>query len=262
MTSIDPRDAEILTAYVLGRDRTWLRAHPEAHLTRPQDQRLRRLLARRQTGVPVAYLTGKKEFFGRDFFVGRGVLVPRPESEQLIDEALRRLPARTPTFIADIGTGSGCLAITLATERPKATIVAVDRSATALRYARRNARKNRVQSRVRIRRSNLLTGLSTSECDRLDLVIANLPYLKPNEIQAVPYEPRLALVAGRDGMSAFREFFQHIHRRKIDASILLEIDPRRANDVVRLAKQALPEHKISTLKDLSGRNRIVTIDRA
>lgn len=260
MANLDPLDTEILTAHVLQRDRTWWRAHPEKKLTAKQKNRLERLLWQRRAGIPIAYLIGQKEFYGRSFMVGPGVLIPRPETELIIEEALRQVPLRSTGLMADIGTGSGCLAVTLAVELRREKIIATDLSAVALSAARRNAKRHRVQSRIQFRRGNLLEPLSDLECRRLGVVVANLPYLTPKEIRAVPHEPRLALVAGSDGLTAFRNFFRQAKQKNIHALMLLEIDPRRTQLIVRLAQKTFPAATVRVLKDLAGRNRIVSVE--
>ncbi|MBI5405233.1 MAG: hypothetical protein HY976_03325 [Candidatus Kerfeldbacteria bacterium] len=125
--------------------------------------------------------------------------------------------------------------------------------------ARRNAKRHGVRSRVRFRRGDLFGPLSDIECRHLDVVVANLPYLTPAETRAVPYEPRLALVAGPDGLSAFRDFFRQAKRRDVRAPMLLEIDPRRTRAVVGLARRTFPTATVRVQKDLAGRNRIVSV---
>ncbi len=153
-----PLAAELLLMHVLHRDRTWLYAHPEFELSPEDAAAYAQLIERRSEGVPTQYLTGRQEFWGLELEVGPGVLIPRPETEHVIEVALERLGARRaePLRIADVGTGSGCIAIALARELPRAEIVATDISAAALDYARRNAARHRVSNRIQFLKTDLL----------------------------------------------------------------------------------------------------------
>jgi release factor glutamine methyltransferase len=215
--------AELLLMHVLGRDRAWLYAHPEEAIAPAASARYFELVARRVAGVPTQYLTGKQEFWGLEFEVGPGVLIPRPESEHLLEVALARLgppdandpsPRGTGLRIADVGTGSGCISIALARELPGATLVATDISEAALAYARRNAARHGVSSRIQLVRCNLLDAfLSPSTANgqappSLDLIVSNPPYVDFEEAATLPkevsaYEPSEALFGGRGGSELY-----------------------------------------------------------
>ncbi len=211
--------AELLLMRVLGRDRAWLYAHPEEAIAPSDAEKFFALAEKRIAGVPTQYLTGQQEFWGLPFEVGPGVLIPRPETEHVIEVALARLgppnandprPRGTGLNIADVGTGSGCIAIALAHELPGAHIIATDISAVALTYARRNAAHHGVASRVHLIRCDALTCFAaeflapSSEYLRFDLIVSNPPYIGRREAETLPnevraHEPHEALFAGEQG---------------------------------------------------------------
>jgi release factor glutamine methyltransferase len=193
----------MLLAHVLGRSRAWLIAHGEALVLAPEAQRFGDLCARRAAGVPIAYLLGSAYFYGREFAVNETVLVPRPETEALVDYALQfaKCQGSQPLRILDVGTGSGALACTLAAELPSATIDATDCSAGALAVARANARTIGVDSRCHFYLGDLAGPVADLQ---YDAIIANLPYVATADIPAAPdplaFEPRIALDGGPDGL--------------------------------------------------------------
>lgn len=258
-SAVDPREQHLLRAYVLRRDYAWVIAHPDAPLTAVQRRRLNVLLAERAQGAPLAYGTGAKEFYGRVFSVGPGVLVPRQETEHLVENVLKHTQPSYRGTIADIGTGTGCLAITLALERPRATILGIDRSSRAIAYAMKNAR------RLSVTTTTFYIGDMTSPLVRRsinpDIIVANLPYATPSEYTNVRSEPRSAIVGGNDGMTAFRRFFISLRLLRAPSMILLEIDPRRLDKVLSLAHASFPSMSVSVEKDLAGHDRIVTLTR-
>lgn len=191
--------------------------------------------------------------------VGRGVLVPRPETEQLVEIALARIPVNRQFTIADIGTGSGCVAVSIARRRPLATIIATDISPVALRFAWINARLHRLLQRTTLLRGRLLNPVLRSHLNP-DLIVANLPYAKPAEYRSVRAEPRRAIVGGRDGLSVFREFFRQCREFKTAVPIILEVDPRRWRRVKKLALSVYPSAEIVVKKDLAGYPRVIAVD--
>lgn len=251
-------ERELLLAQFLGKDRTWVLAHPNEPLTPPQRDLFARLVQRLAQGVPLSYLTKVKEFYGRPFTIGPGVLVPRPETEHLIEEALNIIPERSTMTVADIGTGSGCIAVTLALERPNIRVIATDTSKRALHIARLNAQRHNVFHSIGFLRGNLLAPLLRRHLVP-DLLVANLPYATPEEYLAVRAEPTSAIVGGDDGMTVFRAFFQQLRRSEITPRLVLEVDPRRTDNVITLAQTALPKAAISIQHDLAGRKRVVVV---
>jgi len=199
-------DAEVLLMHILKRGRAFLRAWPETRLTQDQTDAYEALVVARETGRPVAYLTGCREFWSREFLVTPDVLIPRPETEVLIERILTLRSQLGSAALLDLATGSGAIAVTLAAEWPEATIYASDVSAAALAVARRNAEHHGVIDRIRF--------LSSAWFDRIppdlrfDLIVSNPPYIAASDPHLqqgdVRFEPRLALTAGEDGYQAFR----------------------------------------------------------
>ena len=202
--SVGPVDARTLLAHVLQRDDAHLIAHGDDALDSDRQHAFDALIGRRGAGEPVAYLTGHREFYGLDFRVTPEVLIPRPETELLVDLALERLPPRTAAGVLDLGTGSGCVAITIAKQRPRARVVAVDMSRSALALAQENAAAHGVPN-VEFRLSNWFSRLVG---ERFELIAANPPYIAvgdPHLTQGdLRHEPGAALVAGEGGLACLR----------------------------------------------------------
>lgn len=199
-------DAEVLLCHVLKKDRAWLLAHPEHPLQGLSLQRLDKLLLRRKKAEPIAYILGKCEFYGREFLVDNNVLVPRPESETMIDQ-LKKM-GETGTII-DVGTGSGALAITAKLEIPSAAVIALDIDPKCLRVAIKNSKIHNVK--IEFIESDLLSNLPTKNYKSLT-VLANLPYVPTNyEInEPAKHEPKLALFGGKDGLNLYRRLFEQL----------------------------------------------------
>lgn len=195
-------DAEVLLAHVLGQPRVYLMARPERLMEPAALECFRHLIVRRAQGEPIAYLIGAREFWSRRFRITPATLIPRPETELLIELALERLPTAAPRRIADLGTGSGAIAVTLALERPACAVVAADLSAAALDVARANAHELEATN-VEFRLGDWCTALGG---ERFDLIVSNPPYVAagdPHLLQGdLRYEPRQALAAGRSGLEA------------------------------------------------------------
>jgi release factor glutamine methyltransferase len=246
---------ELLLMHVLSKDRAWLYAHPEAELDSAASEQYSALVARRASGVPTQYLTGHQEFWGLDFEVTPAVLVPRPETEHVIEVALERLGVSptgnsprpdAPFLIADVGTGSGCIAITLAHELPAARIVATDISAAALEVARRNAARHGVASRIDFIECNLLTSLfhqplaTSHQSLFLDLIASNPPYIGRQEAVTLPrevreHEPEVALFAGETGLEFYAPLIaQSASLLKPGGSLVLELGHNSADHVLHL----------------------------
>jgi len=249
--SFTPRlDAEVILAHLLRVTREHLATYPEQQVTAPQQERFRWLIKQRERGVPVAYLTGSKEFFGLDFLVNRHVLIPRPESEALVEAILALVTGKRAVTIADIGTGSGNLAIAISRHLPQATVYAVDQSQAALAVARRNAK--RLSARVRFFRGDLLSPLTRVP---LDVIVANLPYLprgdnswvsKP-EANQLKHEPIRALYSDADGLGYYRTLLQQVTaRRQFLRLVVCEIDARQSNQFIALATQLLPHYRCTS----------------
>jgi len=280
--------AEALLAHVLGISRTQLLSRPE-HIVPPDllaDYET--LIARAAAGEPLAYLTGHREFCGLDFRVGARVLVPRPETELLVELALKftaelaedangigrgvQLNAPTEMNILDVGTGSGCIAVTLAVRLPPARITALDISADALALARLNAQRHSVADRVTFVQSDLLSNLqprSTSLRGQLSpitnyhLLLANLPYIPSDDFRRLPvakHEPALALDGGPDGLDLIRRLLADAPRVMVPhGRLLLEINDEKSAEAFDLARAAFPAAHVEIHKDLAGLDRVIAI---
>lgn len=205
MAGLAPIDAQVLLAHVLARDRAWLVAHATDALDGADVAAFERLARLRRDGEPVAYLTGRREFWGLDLAVDGSVLIPRPETETLVECALRKLPSESAVRVLDLGTGTGAIACAIARERPRATVVASDRSRTALEVARRNARDLRLDG-VQFVEGDWLDAVENAAA--FDVIASNPPYVAANDTHLaegdVSREPVAALIAGSDGLAALR----------------------------------------------------------
>jgi release factor glutamine methyltransferase len=257
-------EAEILLAHVLGVGRLDLYLQFERPLTEPDLTELRSLLRRRVQGTPVAYLTGEREFFGLRFSVREGVLIPRPESELVVELALARLAAKDgPTVAADVGTGSGCIGIAIAVRALSTRVDAVDISDTAVQVARSNAVQLGVSERVTVIQGSW--GRPLKGRGPYHLIVSNPPYVSTAELADLEpgvrdFEPILALDASRDGLAPYRELLVELPELPAaDATILLEVDPRRAGAVAKLASENWPSAELKLHRDLSGRDRVLEV---
>jgi release factor glutamine methyltransferase len=257
--SSTPRlDAELLLAHVLGWSRARVVAEREQRLTPEQQATFNALIERRATCEPVAYLIGQREFFGLTFFVDRRVLVPRPETELLVELTIKEAQryGNRPLTIADIGVGSGAIAIALAKHLPQATIYGVDLSAAALEVAAINVNRYHLQERVILLQGDLFDPLPGP----VDLIVSNPPYTILAEIDEGVYqhEPHLALDGGVDGLDCYRRLIPATPTYlKPGGAILLEIGAWQASSVIHLLRQVLPEAEITVQRDLAGYDRVV-----
>lgn len=254
-------EAQLLLGHVFKKNRTWILTHPEVELDLDQRVLLNHLLDQRASGVPLPYLLGSWEFFGMDFAVTPDVLIPRPETELLIEHALfwlKKHPAQRRA--ADVGTGSGCIAISLARYQSDLQLVATDQSQPALDIAMKNAVRHGVAERIQWLKTNLLDGYAGP----LDLVVANLPYIPSatlSELLVAKFEPLSALDGGPDGLKLIGALLRDAHRWWAPGgAILLEIEAGQGESAPALVHELLPDTEISLLADLSGRPRIVKIE--
>ncbi len=253
-------ESEALLAHVLQMSRTQTLAHPERPLSPEEDLAVSEVLRRRLSRDPLAYITGRKEFFGIDLMVNPSVLVPRPETEALVENAVKivhEFPEGQEPALVDVGTGSGAIAVSLAVHLMSAKIFAVDSSAGALAVAQANAKMHGVADRITFLEGDLLTPLNSA----VDLIIANLPYVRSGELSSlapeVQREPREALDGGQDGLDVIRRMMhQAQHVISGDGVILLEMDPRQAGPLRVMGESMFPGAEISILKDLAGLERV------
>jgi release factor glutamine methyltransferase len=259
-------DLQVLLAHVTGKNRAWVLAHPEAALTPEQEQTFLALKARYEAGEPLPYLLGHWEFYGLDFNVSPDVLIPRPETELLIDLALARARMRSTTgaglrFI-DIGTGSGCIPVTLATLLPDAEISATDISPAALAVARLNAEKHGVAQRITFYEADLFP--FNLQPSTFNLILSNPPYIPTETMLGLPIygrEPTLALDGGSDGMAVIRRLLGQSKRwLAAGGTLLLEIEYRQGAQAAALARENFPDADIHIHKDLAGLDRLLAID--
>lgn len=213
------RDAELLLLHTLHRDRAWLLAHPEAEIPPAQLAHYDKLLARRARHEPIQYITGQQEFFGLTLRVTPDVLIPRPETEHLVEAALARISPGHPMRILDVGTGSGAIAIAIAAHRPQAAVTAADISPAALAVARENAATHHVA--IRFIESDLLAALPN---EKFDLILSNPPYVPASdelEPQVHEFEPHSALFAGESGLDIYRRLIPQAHHALVPGGWLL-----------------------------------------
>lgn len=266
-------DAQLLLGEVLGRSRAWLLAHAEEPVSSDVAEQFRALVARRAAGEPVAYLLGRRDFYGREFLVDQRVLIPRPETELLVERAIALLRPLPVPRVVDIGTGSGAIAVTLAAEIPHAEVIATDISAEALAVAAENARRHGVSDRITFRQGAWL-GVTAGDplLDApVDLIAANLPYVGTDEATALPrdvrdFEPHIALFAGPTGMDAIAALLDEIALAQATTpvlrpggAILLEIGYAQGAAFAALAHKRFPNATITVTQDLAGLDRLVEI---
>lgn len=253
-------DAEVILAHALGIPRIMLYARFDQPLGDEERARVRELVARRVRREPVAYLVGEKEFWSLPFEVSKHVLIPRADSETLVTVALEAARRSAPKVIADVGTGSGCLAVALAKELPDARIFALDVSPDACAVAKRNVEHNGVLDRVTVLESDLLAALPGVS---LDLCVANLPYIASDRMADLmpdvrAFEPRGALDGGRDGLDLIRRLLAGLEgRMTAGGTLILEADPDQMTEIARLSTGA--GFVDPTLHDdLTGRKRALS----
>jgi release factor glutamine methyltransferase len=266
----NPRlDAHILLSYVLGQERSYLYTYPEQLLDEQQAHLWHALIARRAQGEPVAYLVGTTEFYGLEFNVDTRVLIPRPETELLVDAALKlcrqRLDMGQTPIVADIGTGSGAIPISLAVQEPRLLhIYAVDISPEALAVADLNCQQHNVGSRVHLLQGDLLDPLP----EPVDLLLANLPYVGTDEQalmlpDVLDYEPHLALFSGPSGLDLLQRLLLETRQHEklhVGAVILLEMGYQQRAALTELVTAVWPQAHITCIRDYAGWERILQIE--
>lgn len=254
--TIERVDAQVLLCHVLGVNRAWLAANPFRILSETEDARLDSLVTQRALGAPVAYLVEKREFYGRDFTVGPDVLIPRPETETLVEAALARLPAAGRAL--DLGTGSGAIAVTLACERPQARVAATDVSVAALAVARSNARAHGCDARIGFAQG---AWYAPVHGQRFDLVVSNPPYVAGGDAHLeegdLRFEPKLALTDGSaDGLDSIRAIVAGAHGHlEAGGWLLFEHGYDQARAVARLLADAGFAQCVA-IPDLAGIPRV------
>lgn len=262
-------EARLLLGHTLGMSRTGLYLEPERRLTSQEAEQLSHLVRRRLEREPIAYIVGHCEFYGIEFYVDSRALIPRPETELLVEEAL--LVVRAVAWegrqisIADVGTGCGAIAVSLASALACARIYATDISGAALQLAEANCRRHGVDGRVKLLHGNLIEPLP----DNIDMIVANLPYVRDCEFadlspEITEYEPRIALVGGEDGLDRIREMLGQM-RAKWGTSgrgpmwLLLEVGQGQNRPVTSLIKSHFPHSSVKLSSDLGGIGRVLSV---
>lgn len=263
-------DAQVLLAKIMERPRSWVLAHPEAVLAAEQEAALRSAVRRLERGEPLPYVLGEWEFFGLSFLVTPDVLIPRPETELLVEHTLTWLRAHpSRRRLLDVGTGSGCIAIALAVNVPDLRVLATDISSAALEVARRNAARLGVADRIEFAECDLLPGCeggplsSVGGSEPFDLLAANLPYIPTRLLRKLPIyrrEPTVALDGGRDGLDLVRRLLAAAPAWLAPGGlILLEIEASQGPAAMALAFDLFADAVIHLHRDLSGHDRLLEI---
>jgi release factor glutamine methyltransferase len=257
------RDATLLMRAALGKDRAWILAHGDASLTQEQLTAFQTLLARRRQHEPIQYILGEQEFYGLRLVVAPAVLIPRPETEHLVEAVLARIPRDTPVRIADVGTGSGAIAVALAHALPLAEVDALDISHEALAVAERNAAVHGLEVRVHCRHSNLLDEVAGQ---RFDAIVSNPPYIAEGEVlepQVVDWEPHQALFAGPHGLDIYTQLIpQAAMVLKPGGLLALEIGYGQQAEIAGLLLSDGRWGKAAFVEDLQGIARVALVCRA
>jgi release factor glutamine methyltransferase len=265
ITSAPRLEAEVLLSHVLDTSRTVLSAYPEHALTHDQLSSYQSLVHRRVSNYPLPYLTGRVEFYGLEFEVTPDVLIPRSETETLVDLAL----ARRPATVVDVGTGSGCIAVALATHLPDAIIYTIDISPAALAVAQRNAERHGVVEQVHL----LVGDVLSPRPGPVDLIVSNPPYISSGQCASLPasirdHEPRLALDGGPDGMAIIQRLLVQApavlrqpepEEGRPGGGLLIEIGADQGKAATRLARTFLPQAVVRVHPDLAGRDRVLEV---
>lgn len=259
-------EAQVLLSRLLDLDRARLLAHPERTLTPAQRACYESLVRQRAGGVPLPYLTGRRAFYRYEFVVSPEVLIPRPETEHLVEAGLAWAGAHAPhgegLTLVDVGTGSGAIAVSLAAALPRATVYATDISPSALAVAHCNARRVGVAN-VRFCQGHLLEALPAAMS--LDLVVANLPYVPSAELESLAvarHEPRLALDGGPDGLRVIHQLLAQAPARVAPSfCLLLEIGAGQSEAVQELCRAAFPGARIRVIRDYAGHDRVIEVSK-
>jgi release factor glutamine methyltransferase len=256
-------DAQVLLAHYTGHNRAWLLTHPEVSLTFEQEKDIKTAIHKLQIGVPLPYVLGHWEFFGLDFYVTPAVLIPRPETELLVETALayaRSQPQADFRFL-DIGTGSGIIPISLAIHVPGAALIATDISSAALKIARLNAEHHGVGEHIQFLRANLLP--DDLQPQEFDIISANLPYIPTETLKHLEIfgkEPSLALDGGTDGLDLIKKLMARLASAKPAFHLLLlEIEQRQGPAVSSLARETFPTADVRIQRDLAGFDRLIVV---
>jgi release factor glutamine methyltransferase len=258
--SSTPRlDTEVLLMHLLDLERSNLLARTDQALNASAEETFRAFIARREQGEPIAYITGHKEFYGLDLLITRDVLVPRPETESVVEACLKAIPESEPALFADIGTGSGAILVAVVSHRPFLRAYGTEISPAACDIARENCRRHNISDSVKLLVGNLLEPLP----EPVNVIAANLPYVSPGEAEpdVATWEPQIAVFGGGvDGASTIREFLIQAPSYLLPAGfIVMEVAYSQGRTVSAMAGAAFPDAEVQVHKDLAGYDRIITI---
>ncbi|MFH1781502.1 MAG: peptide chain release factor N(5)-glutamine methyltransferase [Patescibacteria group bacterium] len=272
-TDLDYLDTDVILSFVTEKNREYIFAHQDKELLDRELREFNKLVKRRQKGEPIAYITGHKEFYGLDFMVNKDVLVPRPDTELIVENVINVGNVRNEQFeqakrsnnfnILDVGTGSGCIPVVLKKQLPKANVYGSDISGKAIKIARMNAKRllDREGANIKFYKSDLLKQIPKNLKGKLDIITFNPPYLTKNEARKkeLKFEPQVALTP-KDFQKLINEFLmQTKFFLKKDGMIFMEIGHRQAGTVKKIISKIFPESKIEVVKDLGGFDRVVKI---
>lgn len=255
-----------LLAWAIHKNKEYLYRNPEKALSRSQILAFKKYLRLRKNNYPLAYLRGYKEFYDLKFKVNKNVLIPRPESELIVETALKFLKNKKSQNILDVGTGSGCIIISVAKNAPENHYLASDISLPAIRVAKSNARQQGLKNKIVFIKSDLFSQIPPQ---KFNLILANLPYLNSTQYKnpgligeelSIKKEPPRSLHGGNDGLKYYEKFFSQTKNFLANKyQILIEIDPDQTEKIKEIIKNNLPENKIEIIKDLAGWDRVVKI---
>ena len=254
-----PIECELLLRHALKISHVQLYLDLNHELSPEQEETFWHLIKRRLNGEPTAYITGHREFYGLDFYVDSRVLIPRPESELLVEMALNLVQRRSVSTIAEIGTGCGAIAISLALNLPQTKIYATDISAPALKVTLLNCQQHGVANKIYLLHGDMLNPLP----EPVDLIVTNLPYVKKSKLHTISsmnFEPQLALNGGSDGLEKIRQLCRQVSSKlRPDGSLLLEIGQGQATAVTTFLRSLFPSAKIEVTSDLAGIERVMSL---
>lgn len=255
-------EAQVLAGHVLRRSRTWILAHQDEEISAVELEQLALMVNRRLSGEPLPYLLGHWEFYGVDFVVSPAVLIPRPETEFLVENALAWLQEHAGSHMADVGTGSGCIAVSVAQNCADVEIYATDSSPRALRIASINIKNYRLDERIHLWQGDLLSAVNF----RFDLVCANLPYIPSSTVKTLDvanHEPISALDGGEDGLDLIRRLLTDSPRWMAPGGLmLLEIESGQRQTACEAVRKILPDASSEVLYDLAGLPRLLRVEYA
>ena len=259
---LDLIDLDLLVAHTIGKSREFILTHPEHEINKVQSGNLEKLIKRRFNHEPIAHILGEKEFYGLPFKVTKDTLIPRPETEMIVEKILKLKPKNKT--ILDVGTGSGNIIISLAKNlKMKNSFYGIDISASALKIAKQNAKLNKVEKKIKFIRKSLLSGFKKNELED-SIIIANLPYLSEKIYnETLPnvknFEPKSALYSPKEGLDHYGKLFSQVKKLGIKTEIILEFSPEQKTSLDKLVKKIFPKAKLEFQKDLAKKWRILEI---